>query len=76
MIATSSPAWTASDTPRSASDLVVPYVVEAKQIAGIEDRIQRVHANESVTIFQGSTLSEPRGAWSVSTASFPPRQNS
>ena len=57
------------DTPRSASFLVA-HVVEAVQVAGVENRRHR-QRNDVVIVRHGSTLSDPCGACSVSTARCP-----
>ena len=61
------------DVPKSL-DLLVAGVEEPVETAGPQ-RPHR-HPKESVTVFQGSTLSAPAGAETVTMASTPPRQNS
>ena len=61
--------------PAQREGLLVACVVEAVELVRVEDEHQR-QRNDSVTVRQGSTLSEPWGACSVIAARRPPFQNS
>ena len=73
--ATSSPALGRDRDAAQRERLLVSRVVEAVEVARVEDAHHR-QRNDVVTVRQGSTLSEPCGACSVTTASRPAFQNS
>ena len=75
MTATSSPGSAVSGDSAQRERLLVARVVEAVEVAGVEDARHR-HRNDVVTVRQGSTLSDPCGACNVTTARRPAFQNS